>query len=243
MPRIAHLGCFFPAFDEEENIGPLLDEAMATLPALAEQVEVVVVDDGSRDRTSEVVAERARHHPEIRLVRHESNLGYGHALRSGLEATGGEVVALVDGDRQFRMSDLRLLAEALDGADVVAGYRIRRADRRHRLLIAGVYDAVLRAALGLRIHDVDCGFKLFRRAVVDEVTPKLESRSAFISAELLLRAGHAGFRITEVGVPHHPRTAGRSKGATPTVVARTVREILRLRRSLARPRRSTAGRR
>lgn len=235
IDRIETLGCFFPAYNEEDNIGPLLDEALEALPSMAGSFEVVVVDDGSRDRTGEIVRAYAERHPEVRLVSHETNRGYGHALRSGLEHTRGDAVALVDGDRQFRVADLRTLVDRLGDADLVAGYRIKRADPRRRLFIARVYHVVLRRMFGLHMRDVDCAFKLIRRSVIEEVAPRLESRAAFISPELLIRAQRAGYRVVEVGVTHHPRVAGRSKGATPKVVFRTIREIVRLRRSLRRP--------
>jgi glycosyltransferase involved in cell wall biosynthesis len=229
---------FFPAFNEEENIGPLLDEAVRDLAPLAEKFEIVVVDDGSSDRTAEIARQYAERHREIRLVSHPTNLGYGHALRTGFDQTRGEAVALIDGDRQFRVADLKLLVDRLNEGDVVAGYRIVRADPRSRLFIAKVYKRVLRAVFGLPVRDVDCGFKLFRRSVVDAIAPQLVSRSAFISPELLIRSHRAGFSIVEEGVPHHPRVAGRPKGATPKVIARTLSEIWRLRRSLGRERSS-----
>lgn len=231
------LSCAFPAFNEEENIGPLLDEALAELPRLSDEFEIVVIDDGSRDSTADVVRGYAEKHPEVRLVVHPQNLGYGHALRSGLVHSRGDVVALVEGDRQFRVADLRRLLDALDSSDAVWGYRIKRADPLKRLFIARVYHRVLAAAFGVHVRDVDCGFKLLRRKVVDQIVPQLESRSAFISPEMLIRAQQAGFRITEVGVPHYPRVAGKPKGATPRVIARTIGEILRLRRSLGAARR------
>jgi glycosyltransferase involved in cell wall biosynthesis len=231
------IGIFFPAFNEAENIGPLLDEAVRELAALTRDFEIVVVDDGSSDRTAEIVRSYAERHPQVRLVSHPTNLGYGHALRTGLATTRGDAIALVDGDRQFRIGDLRLLVDRLDEADVVAGYRIVRADPRSRLFIARVYKIVLRTLFGLPVRDPDCGFKLFSRKVVDAITPQLVSRSAFISPEIVIRSRLAGFKIVEVGVPHHPRVAGRPAGATPRVIARTLSEIVRLRRSLGRSRR------
>lgn len=230
--HIGSLGCFFPAYNEEENIGPLIDEALATLGRFADSFEIVVVDDGSKDGTAEVVRSYAERHPQVRLVSHPTNLGYGHAIRSGLDHTRGDVVAWVDGDRQYRIADLALLLDHLDGADVVVGHRTDRADVRRRLVIARIYHAVLQRVFGLRLHDVDIGFKLFRREVVDAIAPQLVARSATISPEFLIRAQRAGFRIAEVPVPHHPRLAGRSKGATPRVVLRTIGEIVALRRSL-----------
>ena len=228
---------FFPAYNEEENIGPLLDEAVAELAKLASDFEVVVVNDGSADRTADIVRTYAERHPQVRLVSHPTNLGYGHALRTGFATTRGDAVALIDGDRQFRISDLALLLERWDDADVIVGYRIVRADPRTRLLIARVYKTVLRSLFSLGVRDIDCGFKLFKRNVVDTITPQLESRSAFISPELVIRSQLAGFKIVEVGVPHHPRIAGKPEGATPKVIARTLGEIARLRRSLGRRRR------
>jgi glycosyltransferase involved in cell wall biosynthesis len=229
------ISCVFPAWNEEENIGPLLDEAVGALPAFADDFEIVVVDDGSTDATANIVRRFAESDPRVRLVAHPTNLGYGHAVRSGLTHTRGDVAAFSDGDRQFRVADLRLLVDRLDDADIVVGHRVKRADPWHRLVIARVYHFVLRTVFGLRLHDVDCGFKLYRREVVETVVPKLESGGAFVSAELLIRAQTAGCRIVEVPVPHHPRIAGRPKGASPRVIARTLAEIRRLRRSLRSP--------
>lgn len=227
-------------FNEADNVGPLLTEALETLGRFADAFEIVIVDDGSRDRTAEIVRSVAERRPEVRLVVHPTNLGYGHAMRSGLAHSRGDAVAWIDGDRQFRVADLALLFGKFQNADVVAGRRIQRADPWHRLAIAGVYHVVLQSTFGLGIHDVDCGFKLFRREVIDDIVPKLESRAAFVSPEILIRAKAAGYRVVEVGVPHHPRTAGEAKGATLKVIARTVGEIMRLRRSL-RAGRSTSG--
>lgn len=231
-PIVRLISCVFPAWNEEENIGPLLEETLASLPAFADDIDVVVVDDGSTDSTARVVQDVAERDSRVRLVAHPSNLGYGHALRSGLTHSRGDAVAFVDGDRQFRIADLARLVELFDEADIVAGHRIRRADPWHRLVIARVYHVVLRLVFGLRLHDVDCAFKLYRREVIDTIVPKLESGGAFASAELLIRAETAGYRIAEVPVPHYPRIAGRPKGASPRVIARTLSEIRRLRKSL-----------
>lgn len=230
--RVRSLSCFFPAFNEEENIAAVLDEALTILPRFAEEFEVIVVDDGSSDRTGDVVAEYARGDERVRLVTHEVNRGYGEALRSGLNAARGDAVFFTDADRQFHLDDIARLLEVYEKAPFVVGYRLKRNDPKHRLFVARVYHAALKAVFGLRVRDVDCAFKLLDRTALDPIKPDLESRSAFISPELLIRAQMTGVAIQEVGVPHYPRAAGRPKGATPKVIARTIKEIVVMRRRL-----------
>lgn len=230
--RVRSLSCFFPAFNEEENIAAVIEEALAILPRFADEFEVIVVDDGSSDRTGEVVDDYARGDDRVRLVTHEVNRGYGEALRSGLHAARGGAVFFTDADRQFHLDDIARLLDAYATSPFVVGYRLKRNDPKHRLFVARVYHATLKAVFGLRVRDVDCAFKLLDRSALDPIRPDLESRSAFISPELLIRAQMAGVEIREVGVPHYPRAAGRPKGATPKVIARTIKEIFVMRRRL-----------
>ncbi|HKG57365.1 MAG TPA: glycosyltransferase family 2 protein [Candidatus Limnocylindrales bacterium] len=231
--RVERLSYFFPAHNEEANLRPLVDEALATLPELADTWEIVIVDDGSRDATRQIADELAAANPDrVRAVHHPTNLGYGAALRTGLASARFELVAFTDGDRQFRVADLRRLTERLfapDAPDVVVGYRIRRADPLARTVYARLYRLANRIFFGLRIRDVDCACKLFRRAALDAI--RTESGGAFFSAELLIKLRASGRRVVEVGVPHYPRTAGSPTGAKPSVVFRAVRDfwLLRLR--------------
>ncbi|HEV8545812.1 MAG TPA: glycosyltransferase family 2 protein [Candidatus Limnocylindrales bacterium] len=231
--RLARLSYFFPAHNEEANLRGLVKEALETLPALAEAFEIVVVNDGSRDATGSIADELTAAHPgTVRAVHHPTNLGYGAALLSGFRAARHEFVAFTDGDRQFRVADLGLLTErmaAADAPDVVVGYRIKRADPFVRIVYAKAYRFANRIWFGLRVRDVDCACKLFRRAALEGIA--VESGGAFFSAELLIKLNVAGRKIAEVGVPHHPRTAGSPTGAKPSVVLRAVRDfwLLRLR--------------
>jgi glycosyltransferase involved in cell wall biosynthesis len=229
--RVAALSYFFPAHNEEANLAGLVDEALAVLPGLAETFEIIAVDDGSRDGTPALADRLATDHPGVvRAVHHETNLGYGAALRSGFAAARYELVAFTDGDRQFRVVDLGRLIERmdqLDAPDVVVGFRIKRADPLIRTVYARIYRLAGRIFFGLRTTDVDCACKLFRRSALADL--RVESGGAFFSAELLIKLRAAGRSVVEVGVSHHPRTAGSPTGARPSVIFRAVRDFWRLR--------------
>jgi glycosyltransferase involved in cell wall biosynthesis len=239
--RIAQLSYFFPAHNEEANLEPLVDEALATLPSLADRFEIVIVDDGSRDQTPAIADRLVAAHPElVRVVHHPTNLGYGAAIRSGLRAARHDTVAYTDGDRQFKVADLARLTARMAGADrpdVVIGYRIKRADPIIRTIYARTYRLANRIFFGLGATDVDCACKLFRRQALAGI--RVESGGAFLSAELLIKLRARGRTVVEVGVPHYPRTAGSPTGARPQVIVRAVRDFWSLRLRLwASPKRA-----
>jgi glycosyltransferase involved in cell wall biosynthesis len=228
---VARLSYFFPAHNEEANLEALVDEALEALPALAETFEIIAVNDGSKDRTGEIADRLAAAHPDIvRVVHHQVNRGYGGALRSGFEASRYELLAFTDGDRQFRIADIGRLTARLaqpDRPDVVVGYRIKRADPFVRIVYARSYKLANRIFFGLRVTDVDCACKLFRREALEGI--RVTSGGAFFSAELLNRIRQAGRSIAEVGVPHYARTAGSPTGAKPSVIWRAVKDFWGLR--------------
>jgi glycosyltransferase involved in cell wall biosynthesis len=230
---VARLSYFFPAHNEEANLAGLVAEALETLPGLAETFEIVIVNDGSKDATGRIADELAAASPGIvRAVHHPGNLGYGAALRSGFRAAQYEHVAFTDGDRQFHVADLGRLIDRMAGGDdpdAVVGFRIKRADPLVRTVYARAYRLANRVFFGLRVRDVDCACKLFRREALEGIA--VESGGAFFSAELLIKLQAAGRTVAEVGVPHYPRTAGSPTGAKPSVVFRAVRDFwfLRLR--------------
>jgi glycosyltransferase involved in cell wall biosynthesis len=229
--RVARLSWFFPAHDEEDNLAGLVTEALETIPTLADTFEIIAVDDGSTDRTPEIADALAADHPDIvRAVHHPTNLGYGAALRSGFRAARYELVAFTDGDRQFHVVDLGRLTARMaepDQPDVVVGYRIKRADAPLRLAYARAYRLANRLFFGLKVTDVDCAAKLFRREALEGL--RVESDGAFFSAEMIIKLRASGRSVVEVGVPHYPRTAGSATGAKPQVVLRAVRDFWRLR--------------
>jgi len=229
--RLPELSYFFPAHNEEGNVEALVRDALAALPALAEQFEIIVVNDGSSDRTGSLADGLAEANPDIvRVVHHPTNLGYGAAVRAGFRVARFDWVGFTDGDRQFAVSDLGRLTARIgepDKPDIVVGFRIRRADPLIRTLYAKSYRLANRIFFGLQITDVDCACKLFRRASLRGL--RVESGGAFFSAELLIKLRAAGRSVVEVGVPHYPRTAGSPTGARPTVILRAVRDFWYLR--------------
>jgi glycosyltransferase involved in cell wall biosynthesis len=230
-PKVAELSFFFPAHNEEANLEGLVDEALIALPALADKFEIIAVDDGSRDRTPAIADELAARHPTVfRVVHHPTNLGYGAALRSGFQAARFDLVAFIDGDRQFRVADVGRLTEriaAADAPDVVLGYRLKRADPPIRRWYARIYRLSNRIFFGVRVRDIDCACKLFRREAL--TTIRVASGGAFFTAELLIKLRYEGHKLAEVGVPHYARTAGSPTGAKPKVVFRAVRDFWSLR--------------
>jgi glycosyltransferase involved in cell wall biosynthesis len=229
--RLPELSYFFPAHNEAGNVEALVLDALAALPALAERYEIIIVNDGSSDLTGALADGLAEAHPGIvRVVHHPTNLGYGAALRSGFRVARFEWMAFTDGDRQFAVPDLGRLTARIaepDQPDVVVGFRIRRADPPIRTLYAKSYRLANRIFFGLRITDVDCACKLFRRASLSGL--RVESGGAFFSAELLIKLRTAGRAVVEVGVPHYARTIGSPTGARPTVILRAVRDFWNLR--------------
>jgi len=231
--KVARLSYFFPAHNEEANLAGLVAEALETLPGLADTFEIVIVDDGSKDATGRIADELTAANPGVvRAVHHPTNLGYGAALRSGFQAAQFEHVAFSDVDRQFQVVDIGRLIDRLaeaDAPDAVVGFRIKRADPLVRTVYARLYRLANRVFFGLRVRDVDCACKLFRREALEGIA--VESGGAFFSAELLIKLQAAGRSVAEVGVPHYPRTAGSPTGAKPSVVFRAVRDfwLLRLR--------------
>lgn len=219
------LSVFLPFYNEEENIRSALEQTVATLEGIEEisEYEIIVVDDGSCDRTRQIAEDVAKENDRIRLVAHNGNLGYGEALISGIRAARYDYVFFTDGDLQFDISELRKLTVHIPRHEVVIGYRAHRRDPFIRLLNAKGWNLLNRLFFGLKIKDIDCAFKLFKRELVQNMT--LVSGGAMLSAELLIRIQQKGVEIKEVPVTHLPREKGSPTGAKPSVIARAFKEL------------------
>ena len=232
MNRLPSISAFFPAYNEEANVTAMVDRFRTVLPQVAEDFEIIVVDDGSKDRTAEIADGLAAADPRVRVVHHGQNRGYGGALKSGFAASQKDYVFFTDGDGQFDVSEITKLLPYVPQYDVVIGYRIDRAEGGLRRLNAGAWNRLVRLLFGIPSRDVDCAFKLFDRKVFAVVHP--EAEGAMISTEILARTVRAGFRVTEVGVHHYPRQHGTPTGANPLVIARAFYELFKLYRRITR---------
>jgi len=212
--RVASLSVFFPAYNDAPSLPALIERAFAVLAAHASDYEVIVVNDGSRDSTGEVLEQLARRYaPHLRVITHAENRGYGGALRSGFAAATKDLVFYTDGDGQYDVGELPKLLALMEaapdgGTGLVNGYKLERNDPWHRICIGNVYNAFARFMFRIRLRDIDCDFRLIRRSLLDEI--RLTSTSGTICVELV-RKLELACGVVETGVHHYPRLHGRSQ--------------------------------
>jgi glycosyltransferase involved in cell wall biosynthesis len=217
------LSLCLPAYNEQDCIVETIERALAVLPSLVASLEVIVVDDGSRDATAERVRMVMARDRRVRLLVHARNKGYGAAVTSGLFSATGDLVMFADSDGQFDFRDVARLLDRLPGNDFVIGYRHRRAESFRRRLNAWAWGRLVRLVYGVRARDLDCAFKIFRRVVIERL--RLTASGACINAELMCQCQRAGFRFEEVPVEHYLRKGGRPTGSNLKVIARAFREL------------------
>jgi glycosyltransferase involved in cell wall biosynthesis len=231
MPSISLV---MPAYNEADNIEPMVAEATPSLEANADGHEIIVVDDGSADETAAVTRRVMESYPDVRLVEHSVNKGFGAAVFSGFTSAEKDWIFYTDADRQFVLSELERFVPYMDEADLIAGYRAPRRDPFMRVFYGKGWSALCTLMFGYTVRDVDCGFKLFRREIIESLAPQIASRGATFSIEWLVRAKRAGYRFVELPVTHQPRVAGSQTGANIDVIVRAFRELMQFRLQLWR---------
>jgi len=221
------LSVFFPAYNDSGTIASLVIAALQAARSLTPNFEIIIVNDGSADSTAQIADELARTYPEVRVIHHERNRGYGGALRSGFAAATRELVFYTDGDAQYDPREMTVLWPALtEGVDLVNGYKISRSDPLHRIIIGRIYHHTVRVLFGLQVRDVDCDFRLMRRSIFERVS--LEKNSGVICLEMMKKIQDAGFGIAEVPVHHYHRAYGRSQFFNFRRLLRTGVDVFRL---------------
>lgn len=231
---VAELSVFFPAYNEEDNIKQTVTKAIKVLKEITSTWEVIVIDDGSTDQTGQIIKEIQKEYPEkVKLITHSPNQGYGAALKSGLYNAQYEWIAFTDADGQFDFREIyHFIDEAKrEDADLVIGYRLQRQDPFWRILIGQLLKIWNFIWYRVWFRDADCGFKLIKKKVVDEI-PRLETESAITETEFLIRAKRAGFKFSEVGVKHYPREEGAQTGGNFKVIFKAVKESFKLWKAL-----------
>lgn len=229
------LSIVLPAHNEEATIEDVLNQVSDTAQQLGIDYEIILVNDGSTDRTGEIARELSQHIPNLRLLelKPHPTPHYGKVLRTGFEAATKELIAFFPTDKQFVFNEINQLLERLDNekADIVSGYRVDRQDNIIRRFNAAGWNMIVRLLFGYLCRDIDCGFKLFRREILDHVP--LFSDGAMIDTEFLAGARARGYRITDVAVTHLPRRAGEATGADLSVIVKAFRDLARFRWQLS----------
>ena len=236
---VRDISVIFPAFNEEENIRRTVETAIRVLPDVATKWEIIVVDDGSTDTTALICDDLKARCPEVQVIRHGQNRGYGAALKSGIISAKYGLIFFSDSDGQFDLQELQQLICWSNDYDIVAGYRAKRHDPLHRRINALGWNILVRLVLGIKIRDIDCAFKLFRRSVFDHI--QIRCVGAMVNTEIFAQATRLGMRIRQVKVSHFPRRYGKQSGANPRVIAVAFRELCLLWRKLHRVKPDQAG--
>jgi len=224
------ISVFFPCYNEQENVGRTVEKALDVLEKLKADFEIIIVDDGSTDETGRTTDEIAKRDGRVKVVHHKNNLGYGAALQSGFKTATKELVFYTDGDGQFDINEMPPLLSLMEQYDIVSCYRLNRRDPIIRKINGWCWTRLICLTFGLKIRDIDCAFKLYKREIFDKI--EMSSTGALIDAEILARAVRKGYRITQKGVHHYPRTAGQQTGASIRVILRAFKELFKLQRRI-----------
>lgn len=225
------LSVFFPAYYDEKNIDKVVNKAVQVLEELQlKDYEITIIEDGSPDKTAEVADRLAEQHPKVKVVHHEKNKGYGATLWEGFTTARFEYVFYTDGDNQFDLDELKKFVALIPFSDMVVGYRKKKQYSPYRKLTSFVYNFILRLAFDIDYIDIDCAFKIIKTDLFKKIT--VNTKDAFIDAEIMIRASLLGYTFTELGVKHLPRVDGVSTAARPSIIFRTIKEIIDFRKEV-----------
>lgn len=226
MPIENSISVVLPVYNEQDNINHVIKSIFNTLPSITNDIEVFAVDDGSSDKTPEILKELQSSESRLRVVRHEKNKGYGAALISGFKNAKNELILMMDSDRQFKISEIKKFIPYVADFDIVAGFRIKRRDSSHRYLFGAVFNFITNVFFGIRTRDINCGFKLFKTDLLHNMSLTMEG--ALINAEIMILAKRNRVKIKEVGINHYPRVYGKQTGASFKVIFKAILSMFHL---------------
>ncbi len=205
------LSFFFPAYNDENTVRAMVEKTTGVLEKLVDEFEIIIIDDASPDASGKIADECAAADPRIRVIHHPRNMGYGFALRSGFDAARFEWVFFTDGDMQFDVTEIEQFIARSGEADILIGYKTRRADGFLRTLYGSLFNLTISHFIGLKVRDIDCGFKMIKKSVADDIDVQYPYAESFYIVEMLWRAIHRGYRLIELPVSHYPRQYGKSQ--------------------------------
>ncbi len=220
------LSVVLPAWNEEAVIAKTVQAVVETLSQMAPDYEVIVVDDGSQDRTGEIADALAAANPRVKVVHNRPNRGYGGALIAGFNAVSKELTFFMDSDGQFDIQDIARLIEHIEAYDAVLGYRQHRRDPFPRKVNAWGWKLLMRLLFGLKVRDIDCAFKLYHTPLVRRAN--VQAQGAMVNTEMLVKLNRLGYRWIEAPVNHYQREGGKASGANLRVILRAFNELLKL---------------
>ncbi len=227
---INELSVFFPCYNEEKNIRNTINKAIPVLKKIAKKWEIILVNDGSKDNTAQVLKQIKKDYPsQIKIVTHNPNRGYGAAFKSGVYNSQYEWIAFTDADGQFDFTEITKLIkkQQTTKSDIIIGYYLARQVSKMAIITSKIWEFIVFILFGLRVTDIDCGFKLISKKIIDTI-PKLEAeRGAFINSEFLIKTKQAGFKITEIGVHHYPRIEGKATGRNIKVMIKSFSDLFK----------------
>jgi glycosyltransferase involved in cell wall biosynthesis len=226
MSEKPSVSLFFPVYRDERTVRRVAEKALAVLRDVAREYEVIIIDDGSPDKAGEIADELAREHPELSVIHHPQNLGYGAAIKSGLARARYEWICFTDGDDEYDVYDLHKLIALKEYYDLIITFRYVKVYSGDRQFISWVYNQVLRALFRTPYRDISTGLRLIRKSLADQI--ECRSNSPFIGAELTIKAMLKGYRVGEVGIQTFPREFNRGASTSPAHIAATIRDMIQV---------------
>jgi glycosyltransferase involved in cell wall biosynthesis len=227
---IDQLSVFFPCYNEEKNINETVSKAVKVLDKIAKKWEIVLIDDGSKDKTPEILLQLKEKYSNIKIITHNPNRGYGAALKSGFYGAKYKWIAFTDSDGQFDFSEISkfITTQKKTKSDLVIGYYLDRQVSKAAIFTSKIWEIIILVLFGLKVKDIDCAFKLVSKKVIDTIAPLESEKGAFISSELLIKAKKAGFKIAETGIHHFARLEGQATGRKLSVIIKSFSDLFRL---------------
>ena len=230
MEKLSSVSFFCPAYNEEKNLPELIPLVVSFLSKVSDKFEVIIINNGSFDNTRKVAEELARKYDVIRLIHHSVNLGYGGALKAGFKNSRYQYIMYTDSDNQYNVYELMPYLIFLEEYDVLSGYVVKKAVTIRRVFQSFVFNFLVKVLFFTNLKDVNCSMKIYKRNVLDLLD--IKSSSAFIDAEMLIKAKRLGFKIKQFPVTHYPRLEGLASGSSPKVILMTIKDMILFRLGL-----------